>query len=191
MTQLTQNKKKLRQRMLSIRHSLAREKIIEQSILINNLCLTSKIYEKASCIMAYAAMQDEVQTDIILKDTLARGKTLCLPYITDLKKGLMKATVVNSLTDLVPGKAGILSLPANKISFIQPQAINLIIVPGVAFSLTKNRLGMGGGFYDRFLPQAKNAISVGFFFSCQESISLPINGYDVPLDTIFTEKGII
>lgn len=190
MKPIMQNKKELRRMMLSSRRSLSSNErnIYSQSITAN--LINSNIYKEAAHIMAYAAMPDEVQTNMLLEKILADGKTLCIPYITDLKQGLMQAAIIKNINDLVIGTSNILTVSDNNKHYLAPEKLNLIIVPGVAFTPDKYRLGMGGGFYDRFLPQAFNAVYAGVFFSLQQVKTLPLEATDVPLDIIFTENHI-
>jgi len=67
---------------------------------------------------------------------------------------------------------------------------DVILVPGVAFSPGKVRLGYGGGFYDRFLA-ASDALKIGVAFSCQVLPELPAEAHDVRMDAIITENGMI
>jgi 5-formyltetrahydrofolate cyclo-ligase len=68
---------------------------------------------------------------------------------------------------------------------------NLLLVPLVAFDRQLNRLGYGGGFYDRYLNKFKNVKKIGLAFSYQELKKVPVNQYDKKLDLIITEKEII
>lgn len=191
MTAPMQTKKELRKKILSLRRSLPHEQICQNSGIICSQILASPVYRNASCVMAFVSMADEVQTREVLIDALAAGKKLCIPYITDLGSGIMQAAIVDDLSMLVPDKLGILSVAADKARFISPAELDLIIVPGVAFSNDKHRLGMGSGFYDRFLPKAAKAVKAGAFFSIQKVSCVPTDKYDFPLDMIFTENELL
>ena len=71
---------------------------------------------------------------------------------------------------------------------------DLLLVPLVAFDNRLNRLGYGGGFYDRYIEKIKikkKVFKVGFAFSFQELKEVPVNNYDKKLDLIITERGLI
>ena len=72
---------------------------------------------------------------------------------------------------------------------------NVILVPLVAFDRKKNRLGYGGGYYDKFLNKYikihKKILIVGVAFSFQKHHNLPVNNSDFKLDYIITEKGLL
>lgn len=184
-----QNKKELRSKILTRRRDLTKQQIRQKSDIICGKVLSLAAYKKADCVMAFASMPDEVQTKHIMEDVLLKGKQLCLPYIINIKEGLMRAAVVSSLSALVLGKAGILSVPETELHFVEPEQISLVIVPGVAFTKDGYRLGMGGGFYDRFLPKAPNAVKIGIGFSVQQVASVPVDKYDFPLDKVITENS--
>ncbi len=89
---------------------------------------------------------------------------------------------------LVPGQFGAL-IPADG-AWIEPQ---ILIVPLLAFDARGYRLGYGGGFYDRTLQtlRAKHAtLAVGFAFSAQEILQVPVDEHDQRLDVIVTERGL-
>jgi 5-formyltetrahydrofolate cyclo-ligase len=68
-----------------------------------------------------------------------------------------------------------------------PDEIDLIIVPGLAFSVDRHRLGRGGGFFDRLLAgRAKNAFKLGICFSFQQVDHVPMEGHDVVMDAVVT-----
>lgn len=71
-----------------------------------------------------------------------------------------------------------------------PETIDLILVPGLAFSQTKHRLGRGGGFFDRLLAgPAQNAYKLAICFSFQILDSVPVEGHDIVMDEVVTEIG--
>jgi 5-formyltetrahydrofolate cyclo-ligase len=73
-----------------------------------------------------------------------------------------------------------------------PETIDLILVPGVAFSKERHRLGRGGGFFDRFLGgRGANAFKLGLCFSFQLLDSVPTEGHDIVMDAVVTDKRAI
>jgi len=90
-------------------------------------------------------------------------------------------------------------LKINKYGIIEPISVkkiypDIIFVPLVAYDNDLNRLGYGGGFYDRYLEKIakiKKILKIGLGFSYQELKKIPINQYDKKLDLIITEKKII
>jgi 5-formyltetrahydrofolate cyclo-ligase len=78
--------------------------------------------------------------------------------------------------------------PHPELTAIAPGELELIFVPGVAFGLHGERVGMGGGYYDRFLARVPDAIRVGLAFDFQLQERLEQNPWDQPMDWIVTES---
>ena len=96
-----------------------------------------------------------------------------------------------SLATLAPGKWGLMepvsTRPAD--AYIQTENV-LYLVPGVAFDEKLNRLGRGGGIYDRILNGRGCATALGIFYECQQCLVLPTELHDVRLDMIVTEAAV-
>ena len=151
--------------------------------------LQSALYHNARTIMCYVSMRAEVDTHLLLKMMLRDGKTVCVPQVTD-RNGQMRAVIIHSWDDLKCGGAfGILEPSMEDATIIEPNEIDLIIVPAIAFTQSGQRLGMGGGYYDRFLARTQ-AVRIGFAFSCQIKQSLPTDVWDAKLDYLVTQDGI-
>lgn len=148
------------------------------------------IYKKSKNPVLYWAVKDEISLLEICKERWANQQKFGLPRCID-KNGNMEMYFANE-NEMSPDCYGILSsLPLQK-NIILAEEIDLIFVPAIAFDIFGNRLGQGGGYYDKFLPKCKNAIKIGVCFSCQISLNvLPVNDFDKKVDFIVNEKGII
>lgn len=87
--------------------------------------------------------------------------------------------------ELRPGAMGILA-PLPELPVIHPQQMDIMIVPGVGFTLTGKRLGYGGGYYDRYLPMCTRARILALAFPEQIENTLPTDKYDFPIPTVLT-----
>ena len=154
-------KKALRRVALTARRSLSAADRAAKSAAIERMLQAQPLFSAARRIFAYASMEDEVHTEEILQGMLARGQEVFLPYIV--------------------GKGRIAS----------PESLDLILVPGVAFSPTGARLGMGGGFYDAFLPRATKAFRLALSYQCQIFSEIPMAAHDVGVDRVLTENGFL
>ena len=72
--------------------------------------------------------------------------------------------------------------------FVEPAHINCVIVPGAAFDVQGGRLGLGGGYYDRFLPRAVNAVKVALACDFQLVEALPLEEHDAKIDAVITTE---
>ena len=146
--------------------------------------LATDIYRAAKILMAYAAMPDEIQLDELFAACFADKKIIAIPLI--VSKGEMRAVEVPSFDSLEIGAFKIPTVKKNLRRFIEPAQIDCVIVPGAAFDVAGNRLGLGGGYYDRFLPQAVNAKKIALAYDFQLVNSLPSEPHDAKIDAVLT-----
>ena len=129
-------------------------------------------YARAHTVMAFASMPNEPNTDGLFGRLARDGKVLVLPRI---EGDVIVPVVMTGETTLGQWEIREPVGPA-----VDPATIDLVIVPGVAFTLDGRRLGHGKAFYDRFLPQTA-AVMVGACFSEQLVDDLPTEAHDVRL----------
>ena len=182
------DKRDLRRRMLACRRALSVEERASRSAAITEKLLSLEAVQKARTVFAYAAMEDEVQTEPLIASLLDRGKRVAIPLV--IGKRAMEAALVPSMDAMETGAYGILTVRAERREILAPQEIDCVIVPGVAFGLDGSRLGMGGGYYDAFLPRAERAVRVAAAFQCQISEDIPSLPYDCGVDWVVTEQGV-
>ena len=181
-------KQNLRRLMQSRRKSLPPAEVSALSASIVQKFLASEFYQNAAAVMAYVSMPFEVQLREIFVDALANKKTLAVPLIVG--KGDMTPVIVPDFESLEVGDFGIPTVRADSRIFIGAQKIDCVIVPGAAFDVHGNRLGLGGGFYDKFLPTT-NAAKIALAFDFQLVDAVPAELHDSPVDIIITENRII
>ena len=133
------------------------------------------------------ACRGEVSLECVIRDALLSGKTLLLPRCE--APGIMTARSICSMDDLAPGAYG-LPEPKACCAAVMPQAIDLILVPGVAFDRTGARLGQGGGYYDRLLKES-GALRAGICHDFALLHAVPSEAHDENMDMIITPGGLI
>ena len=183
------DKKLLRREFLAQRAAIS---VDERNLVSHELIkkfLTTEIYRAAKILMAYAAMPDEIQLNELFAACFIDKKIIAIPLIVG--KGEMRAVEVPSFDSLEIGAFNIPTVKKNLRRFIEPAQIDCIIVPGAAFDTQGNRLGLGGGFYDRFLPQAVNAKKIALAYDFQLVNSLPIEPHDAKIDAVLTPKRFV
>lgn len=169
-------KKILRKGIVDKRKKLAEEYIHEYSKELSKKFFETDVYRNSKIIMSYVSIHGEVETEYINRRVLSQGKKLLLPKTYE--KGVMKAFEVKDLNELVKNSFG-LHEPIETDEFLP----DLVIVPGVAFDRSGNRLGFGGGFYDRYL-QGKNIKTIALCYEFQLVELLPKEEHDIPVDEI-------
>ena len=141
----------------------------------------------AETVMGFSAISPEPDVTAVLEVCISMGKRLALPRCE--ADGVMTARWVSALTELKPGAFGILE-PPETLPVAAPEDLNLILVPGMAFSPKGARLGRGKGYYDRFLEEfAGRTIGVCFDSSVLEEI--PTEPHDRFMDAVLTDKRAI
>jgi len=114
-------------------------------------------------------------------------KRVLLPVVS--QRGVMRFASWHNTTRLRRNRYGIPE-PTGRQRLALATRLDLVVMPLVAFDARGNRLGMGGGYYDRALARrTRRPTLVGAAFSCQQAPSVPVQAWDVPLDVIVTEGG--
>ncbi len=145
-------------------------------------------YAKAPAVGVYLSADDEVATDGVIREALARGVVVGAPVTAARRK--MEMRRIMRLEELVIGRYG-LREPAPGSPLIDLSDLGAAVVPGLAFTPDGDRLGYGGGYYDRYLAgrKAKPAL-IGLAYEEQVVRALPVEPWDVRMDWIVTPQGI-
>lgn len=181
-------KQRLRREMLAKRRSLSAEEIKKGSEAIAAYFCAWPKYRAAQIVMFYLPMADEPQTAALIEDAWRAGKKVAVPLMGEVY-GVMEAAVLDGWDGLVTGRLGLKMPDPAKTRRLDPADIGLIVVPGVAFDAAGHRLGMGAGYYDRFLPQAASACLMGLAWSAQIVPEVPAEEHDVRMEYLLTETG--
>ncbi len=178
------DKAELRQRLQSLRRQFTAGQAEESSSRIARHILACDAYRKAKHIMGYLAFGREVSVDAVLREALADGKAVYVPYMLSATE--FRPARLRSFSNFLCDRYKIRSVPAPP-EFAAPSVPELILVPSVACDLHGRRLGMGAGCYDRFLPQAPQAVTIGVTYEALLQKELPADAHDVRLRFLVTE----
>lgn len=173
------DKNKLRQIIKEKKKLLTEEERKIQSADVCRRLLDLPQIKEAKYILAYYPLPDELDIrDFIMN--IDKSKTILLPIVNneDLELGIYKGK-----SHLSKGSYNILEPIDNKL-FTDYSKIDIVIVPGIAFSREGFRLGRGKGYYDRFLQKVMNAYKIGVGYDFQILEEIPIEPHDVKLDLI-------
>lgn len=177
------NRSQLRHEGKTARENLSTGARAEFSRQITQRIAASPQFRTADTVMLYRALPCEVD----LSGLKGLGKRLVYPHC--VTKTEMVALLPNDEDGWISGTFGIMEPNPDRSLLISPDEIDLVICPCTAFDEACSRLGMGAGYYDRFLPKCVNAFIATAAFECQKAPSVPAESWDVPMDCVFTEQA--
>lgn len=174
-------KKKLRREVLARRAALSEPERERGNLLITERILGHQWYYLSDTILGFVSYGSEICTTEILENALQDGKRVYVPKVEGQE---MRFYRIQSLTELKEGYKGIPEPEGNTESYeyAPEEAANcLLLMPGSVFDPLGNRMGYGGGFYDRYLAdrEALRLRSIAVGFRCQQVESVPVEETDV------------
>ena len=183
-------KHRLRGEMKAALAAMAPEAAAQWSIAACESLLALDEYARARSVMLYAPIAGEVDCRPIAVAGWKDSKTVLLPRVTCWSDKQMVAVPVDSLEHPVVTTRGGLREPDGEPWPIEK--IDLIVVPGLAYDRHGNRLGRGGGFYDRFLARPELAAhACGLAFSLQVVGNIPVHPNDYPVKVLVTDEEVL
>lgn len=184
-----EEKKALRNQILDQRNTLSEEEVEVYSSRILDRLLRLEAVMTASEVFTYVSLGSEVDTFALILSSLISGKKVYCPKI--IEKGIMKFYRITSLEQLVPGKYDILEPVGDEEGSIYGNH-QVMVLPGVAFDTALNRIGYGGGYYDRYLSiyDKSGCKKIALAYELQMVESLPVEEHDKKVDLIVTESAI-
>ena len=181
-------KKEIRQKMLAKRRALSASEIDEKSRALRDQIVSLPAYQKAKRIMAYLSKKGEADLDPLIRQALADGKEIYIPVCLPEKQ--MEAGRLLSMEHFKKGPYGLRDLP-DGYEVISPEELDLVLVPGVACTKEGIRLGMGAGYYDRYLSHVPFEKRVVTLWDFQVIADIPFEPFDQKMAQIVTEKSVI
>ena len=181
--------RKLREKSLRARRGLGVESRAAASTIICDRVTNSREFRSATNIACYIPLQDEVDTRPIIARAWRANKRVFVPVT--LHSGEMFFREIRTDTTLLRNRMSIWEPATGEI--VTPRFLQLVVTPTVAFDRDCNRIGMGGGYYDRcfaFLRHRKYWLKpklMGVAFKCQEVEKISPNAWDIRLYRIITE----
>ena len=185
-----ESKSQLRARMKAVRRSLSSQARREKSAAIGQRFAALADRAGWNNVFAYVSYLNEVRTHELIQQLLAAGARVAVPKVD--KSPVMHAIMIREWSDLAPGQYGILE-PREMLASegVSELALDVCVVPGLAFSPRGARLGYGQGHYDHFLARHPNLIAVALAFECQVVDNVPTEPTDRDMTMIVTEDRVI
>ena len=173
------DKKELRSRIRQLKRAMTEEQINTASAKLGELFVNTPQYKNAKTIYGYLPYNQEVRTVPMLEQAIRDGKRVAVPKVYGDD---MKFIYMDDLTRVELGYAGIPEPIADGPVADDPTA--LVLMPGMAFTQKGDRMGYGGGFYDKFLASEPEHPTVALCYAFQMVDSLPTEEYDIPVDCV-------
>lgn len=173
------DKKLLRKEIREKKKALSPAYIEETSYRLAELFFETSYYRNAKTVYGYLSYNQEVRTLSILEQALRDGKKVAVPKVYG---ETMRFIYLDDLSAVAPGCMSIPEPIADEPVAEDPTA--LVLMPGVAFDRNGNRMGYGGGFYDKFLSQEPEHPTVALCYEFQMVDKIPTDDYDIPVDLV-------
>ena len=177
--QLRQQIRKTRANLTALQQQQAEDSITQQALALIEA-------QNAQHIALYVSFDGEISTEKLIKTLWAQDKHVYLPVLHPFNPNHLLFLRYLPDTPMLKNKFGIWELKLNVQNVLPLDELDILFTPLVAFDKQGNRLGMGGGFYDRTLQNWQNSsfIPVGLAHQCQQVEQLPTEAWDVPLHRI-------
>lgn len=189
------NKKELRKEILAYRSGLSRQVCLEKSKVIAEKVIKSKEFQKSNRILLYAPIRNEVETQEIYQEAKRLGKEIYLPRILGKE---MEFYLVDGETEFETSAYGICEPKPESTTRLElkEEDVILVVLPGAVFDREGNRIGYGGGYYDKYLSRLIEVVpqeqvcKVAVAYACQivETGKIINEEHDIKADYVITEE---
>lgn len=176
---VAQAKAQARRQCLQCRRQMGEDALAQASAAIVSRVMALEAWSGSRIVHAYVdSMAGEVQTHQLIGAAIDQGRSVVVPVVPAPRQRRLLHARISSLED-----------DLTQAGFDDFESIDLVIVPGLAFSANGERLGMGGGYYDRFLAEV-SAPKVGIVCQALLLDSIPSSSHDMAMDWVVTERAV-
>ena len=185
-------KAELRVRVLAARDAMTPDARADASARLHARVQALPEWQSAACVLLYLGIRSEYDPRPLAQHLLDRGAQLVLPRIVRSSSTLEIRAVRNLQEDLQPGVWGLQEPDPARCAEVAPEALDLVLVPGVAYDMSGGRMGYGAGYYDRLLADpALRAARVAALFREQLVSAVPREAHDLPVDVLVLPDGML
>jgi 5-formyltetrahydrofolate cyclo-ligase len=184
-------KASIRKEIIKKRDGISHDTKTAKDLSIKHQLLSLREFLDAEIVFFYASFRSEVETHTMIKESLEMGKRVVLPKVRKEGHGVMLYEI-KDINELSLGHMGIPEPSFNDAYSLSIDEVDIIVVPGVAFDYSGNRLGYGGGYYDMLLAQKnKKTPIIALAYEEQLVDEIPSEPHDIKIDIIITDKRVI
>lgn len=180
-------KQALRNQMRMVRGALPQSACEARSAEIRRRLFAVAELERAATVLAFASIRNEVRTQPIIEEAWSAGKRVALPRVHGDE---LRLHLIDAQTPLALGAFSVPE-PAEDDESIEPSEIDFALVPALAVDPRGYRIGYGGGYYDRLIPQLFNACTCAVAYDFQMISEVPELPFDVSVDLVITDSRVI
>ena len=179
-------KDQIRDRYLNIRNAMSMEACMEKSAIILKTLAKQDVFLRSWKVGLYASCENEVITYPLIERAKLLDKGVAFPSF-QARDPNMNFRYILSVSDLKAGAFHILQPQEHATIMEHP---DLIVMPLVAFDAQRNRIGMGGGYYDRYLAAHPEVHTIAVGYECQKTETILADPFDIRPELIITEENI-
>ena len=198
MAQSTPEIRALRRRLRALRRSLPNHERLAAERAIGHSLRRLRLFRRGYRVAVYLAMPGEVRLRPSIEAAWRAGCILYVPRISSRRRGTMHFVPLLPGARLRPNAYGIAEPVTPASARVESRRLDAVLMPVVGFDRLGNRLGMGAGYYDRALRRLRDGSHrwrrprlIGLAFACQEVERIVPSEWDIPLDVVVTERGIV
>ncbi len=190
------DRSQMRQQMRQQRNALSTQQLSDAAHNVARAVSRSSLFRNSQHIACYIANDNELSLELLIERIWQENKCCYLPVLDSIHRNRLWFAPYQPGSKMCLNRFGIAEPVYEKGSLLRAQSLELVMVPLVAFDKAGNRLGMGGGFYDRslaFLLRRRcwyRPRLCGVAYDFQQVNFLPVQSWDVPLNAIATDSGI-
>ena len=182
----------LRKRNRNLRSGLDQPTLDQAATNLGERICSVPEYAQAARIAVYFAVNGEISLDLVIDQALAQGKQIYLP---NLDQKTLRFSPYFRQQKMRINKFKLPEPDVGEEEMLEPETLDLVLAPLVVFDADGNRIGMGGGFYDRSFAFRKDAtrtspVLIGVAHELQKVEQLIAESWDVQLDMVVTDQAI-
>ncbi|WP_062268019.1 5-formyltetrahydrofolate cyclo-ligase [Endozoicomonas arenosclerae] len=182
----------LRKQLRSNRQSLSSEQQLEAAEHLSSVVCGLDAFKQSQHIALYLASDGEIDPVLIAREIWKKDKFCYLPVLDQEDPDKMHFQLFRPDHPLQDNRFGIPEPVLDREKTVKAESLDLVLMPLTGFDEKGNRLGMGGGFYDRtfaFLKKRKKPMLIGLAHECQKVEAIPVADWDVPMKGVATDKA--
>ena len=182
-------KEELRKRLAALRRTLPLATRRAYASAMNERLLSHQAFQGAQLVLAYSALKFEMDPRAAVERAWSLGKTVAMPRTVAATRELALHRYAEG--DVLEEGGFVIQEPLPSAPEVAPEAVDVVLIPGLGYDTRGQRLGFGQGYYDRLLPRLSRAVRIGLAYEVSLLAEVPNAAHDIPVDFVITERRVI